>query len=134
LDPAAVTLKTAASPHSVAGTVDRMIAALEARGIVVFARIDHAEGAREAGLELPDEQLLVFGDPRVGTLLMQEDPSVGYELPLRVLVWDADRQTTVGWRQPTELVKHYELSSHRKGLERMDALLEQLVAESTAAP
>jgi uncharacterized protein (DUF302 family) len=128
-----VSLNTAASPHPVAGTVDRMVSALETRDIAVFARIDHAAGAREAGLELADEELLIFGDPRVGTLLMQEDAEVGYELPLRVLFWDADGQTMIGWRSPTELAGGYGVTARAEVLARMDGLLEQLVAESVAA-
>src|SRR5207302_1332803 len=80
-----------------------------------------------------DEQLLVFGDPQVGTLLMQEDPSVGYELPLRVLFWNAGGETMVGWRPPTELAEQYGLGGRADVLERITGLLEQLVAEATAA-
>jgi uncharacterized protein (DUF302 family) len=128
-----VSLTTVTSPHPVAATVDRMMSALQARGIAVFARIDHAAGARQAGLDLADEELLIFGDPRVGTLLMQEDAEVGYELPLRVLFWDADGRTMVGWRSPAELAGGYGLDEHPEVLQRMAALLDQLVAESVAA-
>ncbi len=128
-----MSLSTATCPHPVAATVERMIAALEARGIEVFARIDHGAGARQAGLELADEEVLIFGDPRVGTLLMQDDAEVGYELPLRVLFWDAGGQTMVGWRSPTELAGEYRLDEHPEVLQRMAGLLEQLVAESTGA-
>jgi uncharacterized protein (DUF302 family) len=117
----------------VTDTVDRLVTALGARGTRVFARIDHAAAAREAGLELADEQLLVFGDPRVGTFLMQEEASVGYELPLRLLVWDDGGATRIGWRPPTELAGEYGLSAQAEVLERMEGLLEQLVAEATAA-
>lgn len=132
MDPAAVSLRTEPSPHPVTDTVDRLVAALDARGIRVFARIDHAAGAREAGLELADEQLLVFGDPRVGTLLMQDDAAVGYELPLRLLVWDDDSATRIGWRPPTELAAEYGVSTRTEVLERIEGLLEQLAAEATA--
>ena len=133
MDPAAVSLRTEPSPHPVTDTVDRLVTALDARGTRVFARIDHAAGAREAGLELADEQLLVFGDPRVGTLLMQDDAAVGYELPLRLLVWDDDGATRIGWRPPTELAAEYGVSARAEVLERIEGLLEQLVAEATAA-
>ena len=69
------------SPHSVPVTMDLLLAALERRGITVFARIDHGGGARAAGLELADEELVIFGDPRAGTPLMQANPEIGYELP-----------------------------------------------------
>jgi uncharacterized protein (DUF302 family) len=120
------------SPHSVAVTVDRLVAALERRGIAVFARVDHGGGARDAGLPLVDEEVLVFGDPRVGTLLMQEDPEIGYELPLRVLVWNGGGQTKVGYRAPMELAASYAVAEREEILRKMGALLQALVAESTA--
>jgi uncharacterized protein (DUF302 family) len=125
-------LIVADSPYSVAVTVDRLVAALERRGIAVFARVDHGGGARDAGLALAEEEALIFGDPRVGTLLMQEDPEIGYELPLRVLVWDAGGQTTVGYRSPVELAASYAVGNREVILQKMGALLQALVAESTA--
>jgi uncharacterized protein (DUF302 family) len=127
-----MTLITTTSPHSVSATIDRLLGALATRGIQVFARADHAAGARTAGLELPDEEVVIFGDPRVGTVLMQSDPQIGYELPLRVLVWDAQGQTIIGYRLPTELSLDYEVSDQITVLERMTQLLAQLVAESAA--
>src|SRR4030081_1403704 len=96
-------LEVTKSAQPVAATADRLIAALEGRGITVFARIEHGGGARAAGLELPDEELLVFGDPRAGTPLMQDDPQGGYELPLRLLVWEAGGGTLLGYRPLTAL-------------------------------
>lgn len=125
-------MKTSNSPHSVRVSADRAVAALESREITVFARIDHAGGARAAGLELSGEEVLIFGDPRAGTGLMQRDPRVGYELPLRLLVWDANGQTVVGYRAPEELAEDYELAGCAGVLERMGGLLAQLVAEVTA--
>ena len=125
-------LQVTKSPHPVAATADRLIAALKGRGITVFARIDHAGGARAAGLELPDEELLVFGDPRAGTPLMQDDPQVGYELPLRLLVWEAGGETLVGYRPPTELAERYAIGARSELLARMRKLLEGLVAEASA--
>jgi uncharacterized protein (DUF302 family) len=127
-----MSLQVVQSPHSVAVTIDRLVKTLGDRGIRVFARVDHAGGARHAGLELPDEELLIFGDPRAGTLLMQADAQVGYELPLRVLAWDAEGQTLVGYRPPGELAERYAVRERAEVLERMTGLLEQLVAEITA--
>ncbi|HMD56473.1 MAG TPA: DUF302 domain-containing protein [Solirubrobacteraceae bacterium] len=122
-------MTTAKSPRSVQETVQRALAALERRDIELFARIDHGAGAKDAGLELGDEKLLVFGDPRVGTLLMQRDRSIGYELPLRLLVWDADGQTMLGYRPPTELAGEYHLADRVEVQQRMGALMQQLVDE-----
>lgn len=125
-------LTVAESPHSVKATIDRVLAAIEAREIELFARVDHGGGARAAGLELADEELLIFGDPRVGTLLIQGDPSIGYELPLRLLVWDDDGQTRIGYRPPSELADDYGVADHLDVLERIAQLLQQIVAETVA--
>jgi uncharacterized protein (DUF302 family) len=127
-----MSLVTASSPHSVSTTIERVIAALASRHVHVFARIDHGAGARAAGLELADEEVVIFGDPRAGTPLMQRDARVGYELPLRLLVWDAGGQTAIGYRPPAELAADYELGDQVSVLERMTGLLEQIVAESIA--
>jgi uncharacterized protein (DUF302 family) len=127
-----MSLQVAQSPHSVAVTIDRLVATLKERGMTVFARVDHAGAARGVGLELVEEELLIFGDPRAGTLLMQTDAQVGYELPLRILAWDAKGRTLVGYRAPGELAERYALSEREELLERMTATLEELVATITA--
>lgn len=127
-----MTLITATTRHTVPETIERMLAALEHRGIQVFARVDHGAGARAAGLELGDEEVVIFGDPHAGTPLMQSDPLVGYELPLRLLVWGSGGGTTIAYRPPTELASEYGLADQVAILERMTGLLEQIVAESTA--
>lgn len=124
-----MSLTTVKSSYSVPATVDRLIAALGRRGITVFAPIDHGAGARKAGLELADEVLVIFGDPRVGTLLMQADAAVGYELPLRLLIWDAGGQTMIGYRKPTELRDDFALGDQLEVLQRMENLLEQITVE-----
>jgi uncharacterized protein (DUF302 family) len=126
-------LRFVQSPHSVAETTNRLLAALDGRGITVFARIDHGGGARSVGLQLHDEELVIFGDPSAGTLLMQLDPEVGYELPLRLLVWDAQGRTHVGYRPPAELAERYAVGDRSEVLSRMTGLLEGLIAEATAS-
>jgi len=121
------------SPYSVRTTIDRVTDSLAARGIEVFARIDHGAGARAAGLELPDEEVVIFGDPRSGTPLMQDDAAIGYELPLRLLAWDAGGETRVGYRPPPDLADDYAVADRSEGLERMRGLLEAIVAESVAS-
>jgi uncharacterized protein (DUF302 family) len=123
---------TTVSPHSVEETVERLRGSLERRSIKVFATIDHAAGAREVGLELPDETVVVFGDPRAGTPLMQQDPAVGIELPLRVLVWDDRGTTKVGYEDPAALADGYRLDALQGRLERMRALLDELATEAAS--
>jgi uncharacterized protein (DUF302 family) len=123
-------LITSVSPHPVAETVERLRASLERRSITVFATIDHASGAREVGLELPDETVVVFGDPRAGTPLMQKDPAVGIELPLKMLVWDEGGTTRVGYHDPIALAESYRLDGLQPRLERIRGLLAGLAAEA----
>jgi beta-galactosidase len=120
------------SPHSVRETADRLAAAIEERGLRVFARVDHGGGARAVGLDLADEELLIFGDPRTGTLLMQSDPEVGYELPLHILVWDGAGQTRVGYRPAGDLPDRYRVGEVPEVLEGIDRGLEALVAAAVA--
>lgn len=115
-----------------AEAVEALLAAIERRGLTVFSVIDHAGGACEAGLELAPEKVVVFGNPRAGTLLMQEDPRVGIELPLRMLVWEEEAGTKLGFEDPRALVERYELSEHAAILEQMATLLRELAHEASS--
>jgi uncharacterized protein (DUF302 family) len=101
----------------------RLREALDTHGLQLFARIDLAAGARKADVELEPDVLLIFGNARVGTPLMQTDPRAGIELPLRMLIWrDADG-THVGYLDPRELADRYALDGHQQALERQTAVL-----------
>lgn len=125
-------LVTADSPHSVRASSELLASAIERRGLKVFATIDHGAGAREVGLELAEEVVVSFGDPKVGTLLMQEDARIGYELPLRVLIRDDGGQTVLAYRPPDELADEYAVAAHAAVLRGMSGLLEELLAEIAA--
>ena len=118
------------SGSSFADTVARLVRANEARQLRVFARFDHAAGAREAGLELEPEEVLVFGDPRAGPPLMRRDRRVGIELPLRILVWQAGDDVLLGYRDPHELADAYDVGEEAATLDRMAGLLGALAAEA----
>ena len=106
----------------------RLQEALDAHGLQLFARIDHAAGARKADVELGPNVLFIFGNTRVGTPLMQADPRVGIELPLRMLIWEDPDGTHVGYLDPRELAGRYALDGHRQTLERQTAVLVTLAA------
>ena len=78
------------SPYSVAETLDRLEAALRGKGVKIFARIDQKAEAEQAGLTMRPTQLLIFGDPRSGTPLMNAHPSLALDLPLKALAWEAE--------------------------------------------
>ena len=123
-------LRISEVPGDVASVVDQLTAALRARRIEIFATVDHAAGARAAGLELADEVLLVFGNPAVGTALMQADPRCGLDLPLRMLVWSQDGTTRVAYHDPVALADGYAVGGEHATLEKLRGLLEQLAAEA----
>jgi uncharacterized protein (DUF302 family) len=125
-----MTVSRSASPFR--ETLAALLAAIEQRGLTVFALIDHAEGARQAGLELADETVVVFGNPRAGTLLMQDDPRIGIDLPLRILVWRSGDEVLVGHADPTEWSELYDVGEQAEILDAMAALLAQLTTEATA--
>jgi uncharacterized protein (DUF302 family) len=85
-----VGLISARSNYPVRETIDRLVSAVEAAGLRVFGRIDHAAGAAEVGMPLRPTELLLFGHPRGGTPLMQDRQSAGIDLPLKALAWEDD--------------------------------------------
>lgn len=88
----------------VATTMDALVAAVEGAGATVFARVDHAGGAMKAEMELDPSQLLIFGNPKLGTPAMQDDPLAGLFLPLRVLVYrDGAGQVWLAYEDPKEM-------------------------------
>src|SRR5436309_415389 len=113
-----------------AETLRRLTAAIERRGLTMFAQVDHAAAARAVGIELPDELVVLFGNPRAGTPLMQQDPWVGIELPLRLLVWDDGQQTLIGYNDPHHLADVYDVGAAASTLEAMASLLDQLAQEA----
>jgi uncharacterized protein (DUF302 family) len=123
-------LVTTSSRYSVAETVQRLVDALARRSITLFARIDHAAGAHSVGLELPGETVLVFGNPELGTPLMQQDARVGLDLPLRLLVWEDAGATVIGFHDPHTLGAQYELAADAT-LARMGTILAELVREAS---
>jgi uncharacterized protein (DUF302 family) len=80
-------LVTIESNHSVTDTIDRVAASLASKGVTVFARIDHAAAAASVDMPLRPTELLIFGNPKAGTPLMQSRQSIGLDLPLKVLGW-----------------------------------------------
>jgi len=79
------------SQHSVEETVERLKSILQAKGVTLFAVIDHSGEAEKAGMKMPPTKLLIFGNPKAGTPLMLAAPSSAIDLPLKILVWEDGR-------------------------------------------
>lgn len=124
-------LVTAAGGHDVAATVELLIAALQRRKITLFATIDHAAGARQAGLDLPDEVVLLFGNPSAGSPVMQADPRAGIDLPLRILVWSQHGETQIAFRDPHAMADDFALDGQAGALAELRGVLDHLVGEAT---
>ncbi|WP_435104869.1 DUF302 domain-containing protein [Arhodomonas sp. AD133] len=116
---AAEGMRTIASEHDVATTADRLVNALKDKGMTVFARIDHAAGAKRAGLTLAPTELVIFGNPKVGTRLMQCARSTAIDLPMKMLVWKNDSGVHIGYNTPEYLAE-------RHGIEGCDQVLEKV--------
>lgn len=104
-------LQTFKSASSVQESVDRMVAQIDQDGWHVFARIDHAKEARDKGLELRPTELLLFGNPKIGTKLMQDRQISAIDLPMKALVWeDAGGQVYVACNEIKWLKRRHDLS------------------------
>ena len=98
------------SQHSVTATLERLEALLKERGVMIFARIDFSGDAARAGLTMRSEQMLIFGNPKAGTPLMQAVPAAGIDLPLKALVWeDAEGRTQIAYNDPQYIVRRHGL-------------------------
>jgi uncharacterized protein (DUF302 family) len=122
------------SPHPVAETMNRLERAAKARDLVVVARVDHAGAAGKAGPTLRPTQLLIFGNPRVGTPLMQSAQRAGIDLPLKALAWeDATGQVWLAYNDPAWLAGRHGVTDRAEVVKAMTAALEALAEAATAA-
>jgi uncharacterized protein (DUF302 family) len=110
----------------------RLEAAFRTRGMVPMARIDHAAAAEDAGLALHPLILFVFGNPRAGTGLMQARPTLGIDLPLKLIVWEDADGVHVGYNDPAWLVERHGGDVGSPILSAMRDLLEALAQEAAA--
>ncbi len=126
-------LKTIKSNHSPQETASRLEAAVKAKGLTVFARIDHAAGASAAGLSLRPTEVLIFGNAKGGTPLMQAGQTIGIDLPLKALVWqDASGETWLSWNDPAWLAARHDVNGADAVLGKLSALLDDLAKAATA--
>lgn len=112
------------SNHSVAATADKLEAVLNEKGMKVMNRINHAAGAESAGMELRPTELVIFGNPKVGTPLMQCAQSVAMDLPQKALIWeDEDGQVWFGYNDPEYLKARHAIEGCDAGLEKVSGAL-----------
>ena len=97
---------------SVRDTADRLVMLIEANGLTVFLRFDHAANAADVGMDLRQTELLLFGNPKGGTPLMQDRQTAGLDLPFKLLVWEASQSRTwLTYADPEGLMSRHELTA-----------------------
>ena len=122
-------LVTKVSPRSVEDTVARFADVLGAKGVKLFALIDHSGEAAKVGLDLRDTKVVIFGAPQAGTPVMQAVPVAALDLPLKVLVWDDEGQTRLTYTAPAVLAARYGLSDDLAArLAAIDPLTDAVIA------
>ena len=127
-------LRTIRSSYGPKDTMSRLEAEVKAKGMTVFARIDHAAGAAGAGLSLRPTELLIFGNAKAGTPLMQSAQTIGIDLPLKALVWqDASGNTWLSYNDPGWLAKRHGLGHEADATaSAMTAALDAIARAATA--
>ena len=112
-------------------TIDRLETELRSQGMNIFARIDHAAGAREAGLELRPTEVIIFGNARGGTPLMQSAQTAGIDLPLKALVWqDETNKTWISYNEPSWIAARHGLTNVDPVVNKMSALLRAVTSKA----
>ena len=126
---AAEGLISKASKHSVEETTERFATLLKAKGITLFALVDHSGEAEKAGMKMPPTKLLIFGNPKGGTPVMLAAPTIAIDLPLKVLVWeDAGGKAWVSFNDPAYLAKRHHVPGELvKNISVVEGLVEQVI-------
>ena len=120
------------SARSVSETIDTLQAALEGKGISIFGRVDHQANAKKAGLELPPTVLLIFGNPKMGTPLMQSNRKIGLDLPMKALAWEADGKVFLAYTDPKELKDRYDIDDKDPVFAKMTKALGAFSSKATS--
>ena len=129
-------LITLPSNYGPSETMSRLETAVKAKGMSVFARIDHAAAAANIGMLLRPTEVLIFGNPKGGTPLMQSTQTIAIDLPLRSLVWqDASGKTWLSYNDPAWLAKRHALDPHLAAfVDALSAALGSVAKTATAGP
>lgn len=121
------------SQHSVDATADRLVTMLESKGMTVFDRIDHADGAQKVGIDLRPTTLVIFGNPKAGSPLMKCNQTVALDLPQKALIWqDEQGQVWLSYNDPSYLKNRHQLSGCDKVLQKITGLLSKFANGATA--
>lgn len=121
------------SPHSVPVTTERLVSALKEKGMTVFRQVDHQQGAANVDLSMPPTRVVIFGNPKVGTPLMQCAPTTAIDLPQKMLIWeDADGQVWLGYNDPSYLKERHGIKGCDAALNKVAGALERFAGMARA--
>jgi uncharacterized protein (DUF302 family) len=117
-----------ATRHSVDAALEKLLSILKAKGITVFALVDHSGEAAKVGMEMHPTKLVIFGNPKGGTPLMLAAPSIAIDLPLKILVWeDGDGKSWISYNAPEYLRERHKVPAE---LMQNLAVVEALAAKA----
>ena len=118
-----------ASKNDVKTTANKLEKILTEKGVTVFARVNHAAGAKSIGQSLRPMELLIFGNPKLGTPLMQKNQEIGLDLPLKALIFEAENGTTyIAYNDPAYLSKRHGMTEPAKVFQQMSGALKNFTA------
>ena len=120
------------SPHNVSTTADRLESILKAKGMTVFMRVDHTAGAEKVGLVLRPTELVIFGNPKVGTPLMQCEQTAGIDLPQKALIWqDQQGQVWLSYNDPSYMAQRHTVPGCEKVVQKITGALKKFAQAAT---
>ena len=120
------------SAHNVEDTADRLESVLKEKGMTVFLRINHGEGARRVGKDLRPTELVIFGNPKVGAPLMQCGQTIGIDLPQKALIWQDDKgQVWLSYNDPNYLAQRHGLGGCAEILKKVEKALGNFAKAAT---
>lgn len=121
------------SPYDVKTTADRLVNVLKDKGMTVFDRIDHAKNARKVDKTLPPTVVVIFGNPKVGTPLMQCSRTMAIDLPQKALIWeDEEGQVRLAYNDPAYLAERHNITGCDEALQKVEKALQNFAQAATA--
>lgn len=121
------------SAHDVSTTLDRLTNILTEKGLTIFARVDHAQGAVNVNLKLAPTELLIFGNPKAGTPLMASRRLIGLDLPMKALAWrDDDGKVWLAYNAPSYLAARHGIAEREKIVINMTGALDKLTSKAVS--
>ena len=115
------------SPLAFEETVVALQKEVNSRGITIFATIDHKKAAEAVGENMQPATVLIVGNPKVGTALMQENPRLAIELPLKILIYEEDKTVKIRYEKIAAIAKKYDIKQNFATAEKIDSAMQQLI-------